>query len=438
MHSRRLFVAAAFAICLSACSGQAHISPLPVTSQANVSTDWPWWRGPLNSGVALNSTVRADNVGSMALAWRADLGSKGFGTPAVAGNVVVASATNAVSAFDATTGTKLWSFSSPEKYLLFSGPAIVSRREVIVSTAWGGAATYALDLQTGNLLWEQNWGTNFGSYGGALPVNDNEVAIVLSNQTEPPCSHGEVVTLSASTGVVIWRHLTAADGDGAGIWSAPNLGHDGSILVTTGNSCGTPMPGDEPDSVLSLNAQTGVENWRFFAVDSQNDPTDSDLDFGSTPVDAAGLVVAASKSGRVYGIGRSSGAQVWEERVAAASCCPDQGGSISSPAFDGQRLYVGGGTLANDGAGYLQALDTAGNVKWDFASAQTVVSPPAVANDVVLVGSADELVALNAQTGVQLWSFPTRGRVWAGAAISGNSVFTESNDDGLYAFRVSQ
>lgn len=435
MKYARTIAGAFLALSLSACGTPAPNSTSSLLPQSGSSLPWSWWRGPLDTGVAPSAKITASNVSNLRLAWKADLGSKGYGTPVVSGNIIVASATNSIAAFDAISGKQLWSFSSPQKYVLFSGPAIAGN-EVVASTAWGGAATYALDIASGKLLWQRDWGTSFSSYGGALPTGAGTVVIGLANQTEPPCSHGEIVALDAATGATRWQHDTAADGDGSGTWSAANLSLTGDVLVTTGNACGTPGPADEPDSVLSLNAQTGVETWRFFASDSQNDPANTDLDFGSTPVDANGLIVAASKSGRVYGVGDISGTQVFDTRIAAASCCPSNGGSISSPAWDGRQLYVGGGSLAGDGTGHLVAMDLGGNVKWDFSSSAPVVSPPSVANDLVFVGSASDLVAIATSTGQQLWNYHTGGTIWAGAAISGKTVLTESNDGFLYAFSL--
>jgi outer membrane protein assembly factor BamB len=398
--------------------------------------DWTWWRGPQNTGVAIGSTITSANVSSLTLAWKANLGSAAYGTPAVSQNVVVASATNTVAAFNASTGAQLWSFASPEGYVGFSGPTIIGNT-VFVSTQWNGAATYALNLTTGKVIWDHNWTTNFSSYGAAFPVNANEIIIGLGNQSEPPCAHGAIIALNTADGSMLWEHDTAAQGNGSGVWAAANADASGNIVVTTGNDCTQPPPTtDEPDSILSLNASTGTERWRFFALDSQNDPANTDLDFGSTPVYADGTVVAVSKSGRVYGVSATTGTKVFETQITPAACCPDQGGSISSPAWDGTRLYLGGGDQGGTGAGRFVAMSLTGSVLWNFASTKPVTTPPTVANDVVFLGDASNIAALSTASGTELWQYQTGNLIWGGAAVVGNAAYTTSTDGYLYAFAL--
>ena len=60
------------------------------------------------------------------------------------------------------------------------------------------------------------------------------------------------------------------------------------------------------------------------------------------------------------------------------------------------------------GSGNVGSLDTL----WTFATGAVVTSAPAVANGTVYFGSRDNNVyALNATTGVKLWSFTTGGLI---------------------------
>ncbi|HVA36590.1 MAG TPA: PQQ-binding-like beta-propeller repeat protein, partial [Candidatus Dormibacteraeota bacterium] len=334
---------------------------------------WAWWRGPSNTGAA-SSAVTAANVSTLQQAWAADLGSPAYGTPAVAGNLVIVPSLNTLDAVDATSGAIRWSFTSPEGYKLFSGPTIIGTL-VISSTAYYGAATYALDAATGRLAWEKDWGTSYSGYSAAAPVSPGEAVIGLANQAEPPCSAGAVIAVNPATGAVLWRHdTTPVFGSGDGVWAAANVDHLGDVVATTGNPCASPDPG-EGDAILALSAQTGQRRWMFTSSEALNG-SNSDLDFGSTPVDAGGVIVAASKSGWVYGLDASSGILMWKYQLSAASCCPETSGSISSPAWDGSRIYVGGGSLTNDGTGRFAALRNSGSVLWEDTSPAPVQAPP--------------------------------------------------------------
>jgi len=72
--------------------------------------------------------------------------------------------------------------------------------------------------------------------------------------------------------------------------------------------------------------------------------------------------------------------------------------------------------------------------KWAFPTGGAVVSPPAVANGIVYVGSNDgSLYALSAGTGKLLWSYATGGPVMSAPAVTNNRVFVHSNGGIFYA-----
>ena len=63
---------------------------------------------------------------------------------------------------------------------------------------------------------------------------------------------------------------------------------------------------------------------------------------------------------------------------------------------------------------------------------------PAVANGIVYVGANDvnEIYALNAQTGVQLWNFTTGSGVYDCPAVAGGFVYFGSIDNSTYALNA--
>ncbi len=64
-------------------------------------------------------------------------------------------------------------------------------------------------------------------------------------------------------------------------------------------------------------------------------------------------------------------------------------------------------------------------------------SSPSVANGVVYVGAEDmRLHAFNAQTGTQLWSAPTGGRIFSSPAIANGIVYIGSDNGSLHAFNA--
>ncbi len=76
-------------------------------------------------------------------------------------------------------------------------------------------------------------------------------------------------------------------------------------------------------------------------------------------------------------------------------------------------------------------------LKWRYTTGLNVFSSPAVANEVVYVGSEDgHLYALNAKTGAKLWSYATNF-VDSSPAVANGVVYFGSTDDNVYALNAS-
>jgi outer membrane protein assembly factor BamB len=98
----------------------------------------------------------------------------------------------------------------------------------------------------------------------------------------------------------------------------------------------------------------------------------------------------------------------------------------SSPAVANGVVYVG----SNDNNLYALNATTGANL-WSYTP---VGSSPAVANGVVYVGSNDNnLYALNATTGAKVWNYTTGGSVYSSPAVANGVVYVGSQDHNLYA-----
>jgi outer membrane protein assembly factor BamB len=86
-------------------------------------------------------------------------------------------------------------------------------------------------------------------------------------------------------------------------------------------------------------------------------------------------------------------------------------------------------------AGELIALDVnTGEEVWRFAAEGSIVSTPDVIGGALYVGSLDGSVyRLNAQTGELEWRFETGGQVYASPVLYGDQVFIGSRDGFFYA-----
>jgi outer membrane protein assembly factor BamB len=105
------------------------------------------------------------------------------------------------------------------------------------------------------------------------------------------------------------------------------------------------------------------------------------------------------------------------------------GGSIlSSPAVDGERLYIGAGSQ-------LVAVDISKHeVLWRFETGGWVESSPAVYGDSIYFGSSDTfLYALNAASGSLLWKIQTKDKITSSPVVAGGIIFVGSHDGNMYA-----
>jgi len=70
---------------------------------------------------------------------------------------------------------------------------------------------------------------------------------------------------------------------------------------------------------------------------------------------------------------------------------------------------------------------------WRFASAANIISTPAVADNKVIVGNQDGVLAcFHAGTGKQLWTYTTKGAIFSSPAERDNKVVVGSGDGAIY------
>ena len=301
------------------------------------------------------------------------------------------------------------------------------------------------------------------------------------------CSfRGSVVALDAGTGKVRWKTYTIedsayfqADGhtpsgfSGAAVWAGTPVvdRRRHSLYVTTGNNYSAPKdamtlpPGDHIESIMSLDMDTGAIRWaqRMTTGDLWTvatfllnpSPAGPDFDFGAganlfrarVGGVARDVVGAGQKSGIYWAVDPDTGAVLWQRQVGPGG---HFGGIHWGPAIDAQHVYVGvnnetdtpyalGGTGANGGqetsAGSWAALDpSTGSTEWQIANPAMTVplngasvnGPLAAVNGVVFAGSMDAkgtMFALDGASGSLLWSFPSGGTVYGGAAVARGVVY---------------
>jgi outer membrane protein assembly factor BamB len=336
------------------------------------------------SGTGFNpfeTVINASNVSKVQRRWTE---SSPFleSSPVVAnGDLFVSAGDGRVVAFDATSGTLKWSFSTGSGNVIDIGgglglwvpaPAVASG---VVYDMAGNGTLFAIDATTGSKLWSTR---NAGAASASLVVANGVVYV----------SDSQVSAFAASSGALMWRSGSPLPGGGAlASFTVPAVAN-GVVYTTT-----TTFGGVLTDELNAYNATTGALLWGAQPTFNAAAP--------ASPAVANG-VVYLSDTGKLSAFNATTGASLWS--APAGTCCFSP--VPSSPAVANGVVYDN----ANDGT-LLAFNATTGALKWSTAKGTTAIgSSPVVADGIVYVDGADgHLDAFNATSGVELWSLPTAG-----------------------------
>jgi len=327
----------------------------------------------------------------------------------------------------------------------------VGSAQSVLYVGGGDSKVYALNAQTGAVLWSHSVGSNPDHFLYSSPaVYGNSVYIGVASFGDCPLVVGQLLQLNRSTGALQHVINLVPDGCvGAGVWGSPTIdGAAGTIYFTTGtpDPCGASGPKLAP-AVVEVRASdlALLGSWVVPEADQQIDP-----DFGSTPTlftgviggQSTGLVGAINKNGIFYAFRRDAvtAGPVWQTRIANGGGNPLTGdGDAASGAWDGTTLYVGG-DLTNIGvegcAGSLNALDPSnGTFKWQhcFTDGFVLGGVTGTAGGVVAVGEGNNIAVLSAADGTSAYTFTGAGTFLGPPSIANGVLYEGDTSGNLYA-----
>ena len=366
------------------CTGPAWTGPDPA------AVSWMGFAGNL-AGTAFQAPGRAgldaSEVPDLQLRWAFAFpgGTSMRTSPVVAGDVAVAAGPfGEVVVLDLATGCVRWSY---EAEATVRGAILVGEGADGRATAWfvdSRTSAYAVDLESGSLLWRTRVGRHAAAYGTGspalyegrlfVPVSSYEVALAGDARYECCTSSGAVAALDAATGEVLWYHrvipgypeetgttgvgTTSWGPSGAAVWSSPTIDPARGVLYAgTGENLTHPVT-ESSDAILALDLETGDLAWSFqgtsgdaFNVactqfagrDNCPDPPGPDFDFGMAPMlvtrpDGKEILVAGQKSGVVWALDPDDGgALLWSTAVGKGTAL---GGIHWGMATDGRYAYA--------------------------------------------------------------------------------------------------
>ena len=357
-------------------------------------------------------------------------------------------------AIRADDGTVLWQqfagISAPPQNPVCQPAAGVSAQATVannvVYVAGGDSAVYAFDTTTGNLLWRVPLADPAtGAYlWSSLTLFHNSLYVGIASLGDCPLARGGLVRIDLDhPEKPIFHYFAPADELGGGVWSTPAIDADtNTVFVTTGTGEQDVKRGLWGGTMLSLDATTlDIKDHFFLPTNS----TATDIEWGSSPTlfhyeNGQNMVAATGKDGNLYCVLSDKLKPVWTTRVAISCDCPECGcGSLSTPAFDGSRLYVGAGTndenAMNTGAVY--AIEpSSGDVIWRQGLPGVVIAPVTVANGIIFASTTNGLVALDTNTGSPLWDDGSYGMLYSQPIISGDTIYSTYVSGDVIAWRL--
>ena len=378
-----------------------------------VNEDWPQAGGYPHH--AMHHLAAAD---VLAEAWRVRIGRGAdedgpmMSTPVVAGGrVYTMDSESLISAFDATTGARLWSHDTrPEEddEGAFGGGLAVAGGWLFATTGLGHAL--ALDAETGAMQWRQSIG---------VPV-----------RTAPAVSGGRVFAVShdnrlwaldAGNGAVLWSHTAIEESAGFPGGASPAVA--GGIVVA-------PFSSGELTAHRVENGRTvwsdilSVQGARIGAISTFND-------IDGHPVSDRGTVFAIGHGGRMVAIDARSGRRVWERDIAGLDMPWVAGDFVFVMTSDGELVCMSRerGTIlwVRPLPRYADPEDREDRLLW--------TGPTLVGDRLIVAGSDGSVLSISPYDGRYLGAYNAGGAVRLSPVVADRTLFILTDAADLIALR---
>jgi len=331
-----------------------------------------------------------------------------------------------------------WSFPTSRWFIPFSSGGARLLSSPVISDGvlfFGGwdSAFYALDADTGQMLWRFSTGRWIPFYGSE---NVWSSPALFDGLVIFGCRDGTVYALRAATGEVEWKIRT-----------------ENTVTSSPVVSDGVAYFGNLAGYLYAVDAYTGKEVWKHLVDVSKEKVVEdeSDINMGdknkkisaengtqkaedagpikymyrgiySSPAVAEGLIFFGSRDKYFFALNQKTGEIVWRFRSM-------QGGSSdTTPAVTDGKVYFG------TNGGKFHALEAkTGKELWSFETKRTFGSSPAVDQGTIYVGCYDGfLYALDSETGDLKWKYLTGASIISSPAVVDAMVYVGSDDGYMY------
>jgi outer membrane protein assembly factor BamB len=337
-----------------------------------------------NDPIIDNAIDPAQNV-LLDLAWEFSTGAGNATSPAVVDDVAyIGDNAGDLYAVDVWNGKALWRWKTPTGKAITSVPAVdVAAGCVFVGA--GDGNLYAVST-AGHLKWSAALGGDLSS------------PLFAGTSVYAASSNGRVASYLAATGGRLWLATPAAT-----FGTTPALDPSaGSLVLTTPTASGTDL--------IGLSVSTGAKKWTVSIAGSVH----------AAPVASPGVVYVGSTDHDVYALSDQTGARFWSFTT---------GGPIEdSAALAFGRLVIG----SDDGSLYVL---NAGSGHLIVSAAVGIASRGVVADSSteLAVGSNGETAGIRI-TGDDVWGYATGQSFLARPAVANGAFYASSTSGELFAW----
>lgn len=305
-----------------------------------------------------------------------------------------------------------------------SQPPLVFGQTLLLATQPSGqvvqhSGLQALDLATGELRWQHafEYALVSGMQAYRLVAEEQEIAVVTTSSSDFLQGEGGLLAFDEA-GTIFWRH-----GSDEQHYSAPVVkdrqvfviaggktlriispeedgGAERSIPLSTAASQSAPVivdgvayiPCRSPD--LLAVALDGDERWHFQFQGGKRDWLDQ------PSLVTKESVYAVSSQGNVFALERATGQMVWRVMVG------EKQRPLSAPSLHNDILYVG------FAEGVMALNRRNGRTEWTFATSRPISAKPLIIHDTLYCTSEDHhLYALDLASGEERWRYELARRI---------------------------
>jgi outer membrane protein assembly factor BamB len=327
------------------------------------------------------------------------------------GRVFAMDATGEVSAYDLTTGRRIWRKSAlpkREKEGDLGGGIGYAKGRLYVST--GAAEVVAFDAATGKEIWR----AELKAPARSAPAIANGRLFVVTVENE-------VVALSTEKGERLWNY--------SGVASTTGILGGGTPAVAGGFVIAPQSSGE----LVALRAENGHVVWsESIAATRRRNPITNLTTITANPIVDRGMVFAVSNAGRLVAIDLQSGRRAWDLDI----------GGLETPWVAGNYIYV----ITNRGELAAVTRDQ-GKVRWvirlekfvddkDLVDGRPNWAGPVLASDrLVVAGSHGEALSVSPYTGEVVGWVPLDKGVMIQPVVANNTILFLDITGRLSAYR---